>query len=270
MIKFFRKIRQNLLSDGKTGKYFKYAIGEIVLVMVGILLAVQVNNWNIDKNNSKQEVALLSQLENEYEENLKEVNEKIEMRFAILSSINELFSYIDNGIEGVPLDTIRLHITRTFKNPTFDGPDGVIQEILNSGKLYLIQNPELKIHLSNWKNTVQKVVEEEQLLVTHNTTYYYEYCRQNFNQRKMRGNSSEDELMNVYRLSDNKTTDDFKITGENSESEYRKYLNDITISNYLLWSNAYCRNANIQSIGLKEKIEQILGIIRTELKNKSE
>ena len=46
MIKFFRKIRQNLLSEGKTIKYLKYAIGEIVLVMIGILLALQVNNWN--------------------------------------------------------------------------------------------------------------------------------------------------------------------------------------------------------------------------------
>ena len=46
MIKFFRKIRQTLLSEGKTGKYFKYAIGEIVLVVIGILIALQVNNWN--------------------------------------------------------------------------------------------------------------------------------------------------------------------------------------------------------------------------------
>jgi len=46
MIKFFRKIRQNLLSEGKTGKYIKYAIGEIVLVVIGILIALQINNWN--------------------------------------------------------------------------------------------------------------------------------------------------------------------------------------------------------------------------------
>jgi hypothetical protein len=46
MIKFFRKIRQNLLMENKTGKYFKYAIGEIVLVVVGILIALQINNWN--------------------------------------------------------------------------------------------------------------------------------------------------------------------------------------------------------------------------------
>lgn len=46
MLTFFRKIRAALLAEGKTGKYVKYAIGEIVLVMVGILLALQVNNWN--------------------------------------------------------------------------------------------------------------------------------------------------------------------------------------------------------------------------------
>ena len=46
MIKFFRKIRQNLLIKNKTGKYFKYAIGEIVLVVIGILIALNVNNYN--------------------------------------------------------------------------------------------------------------------------------------------------------------------------------------------------------------------------------
>lgn len=46
MIKFFRHLRQRLLSEGKTGKYFKYAIGEIILVVIGILIALQINNWN--------------------------------------------------------------------------------------------------------------------------------------------------------------------------------------------------------------------------------
>ena len=46
MIKFFRKIRQQLLSEGNTGKYLKYAVGEIVLVVIGILIALQINNWN--------------------------------------------------------------------------------------------------------------------------------------------------------------------------------------------------------------------------------
>ena len=54
MIKFFRKIRQSLLSQGKTGKYLKYAIGEIVLVVIGILIALQLNNVNENRKNIAQ------------------------------------------------------------------------------------------------------------------------------------------------------------------------------------------------------------------------
>jgi len=60
MIKFFRKIRQNLLSEGKTAKYLKYAIGEIVLVVIGILIALQLNNANENwkKEELRQELLL--------------------------------------------------------------------------------------------------------------------------------------------------------------------------------------------------------------------
>ena len=46
MLKFFRNIRKNLISNGKTVNYLKYAIGEIILVVIGILIALQINNWN--------------------------------------------------------------------------------------------------------------------------------------------------------------------------------------------------------------------------------
>jgi hypothetical protein len=54
MIKFFRRIRQGLLIEGRTSKYFKYAIGEIILVVIGILIALQINNWNEAKKQDKQ------------------------------------------------------------------------------------------------------------------------------------------------------------------------------------------------------------------------
>jgi tetratricopeptide (TPR) repeat protein len=58
MIKFFRKIRQKLLTENKFSKYLLYAIGEIVLVMVGILLALQVNNWNELRKKEEAEIQL--------------------------------------------------------------------------------------------------------------------------------------------------------------------------------------------------------------------
>jgi len=64
MIKFFRNIRKNLVKAGKTTKYFKYAIGEIVLVVVGILIALQINNWNEVKKIKTLETKILKELHN--------------------------------------------------------------------------------------------------------------------------------------------------------------------------------------------------------------
>ena len=57
MIKFFRHIRRSLIQKNQMGKYFKYAIGEILLVVIGILIALQINNWNEDRKLKKEERA---------------------------------------------------------------------------------------------------------------------------------------------------------------------------------------------------------------------
>jgi len=62
MIKFFRKIRYDLMEKNKTGKYFKYAIGEIILVVVGILIALQINNWNENRIKDIKETKILNTL----------------------------------------------------------------------------------------------------------------------------------------------------------------------------------------------------------------
>ena len=74
MIKIFRKIRQNLLLDGKTGKYFKYAIGEILLVVIGILIALNINNWNEQKKNEAKIVNILEEIQNDILLNLIQAN----------------------------------------------------------------------------------------------------------------------------------------------------------------------------------------------------
>ena len=74
MIKFFRRIRQNLLMENKTGKYFKYAIGEIVLVMIGILLALQVNNWNENRLNNIAVKTYLNKLIQDFTDEQESLN----------------------------------------------------------------------------------------------------------------------------------------------------------------------------------------------------
>ena len=71
MIKFFRKIRYDLMEKNKTGKYLKYAIGEIVLVVIGILIALQINNYDIQKQDEKIEQIYLLALQNEFKNNIE-------------------------------------------------------------------------------------------------------------------------------------------------------------------------------------------------------
>ena len=62
MIKLFRKIRYDLMNQNKTSKYFKYAIGEILLVVIGILIAIQLNEWRHENSNTKQKQIVLKSL----------------------------------------------------------------------------------------------------------------------------------------------------------------------------------------------------------------
>ena len=69
MLKFFRRIRRKLADDNKPIKYFRYAIGEIVLVVIGILIALQVNNWNQKRIDRNKETIILKELHEEFKKN---------------------------------------------------------------------------------------------------------------------------------------------------------------------------------------------------------
>ena len=74
MIRFFRSIRHGLINEGKTSKYFRYAIGEIVLVVFGILIALQVNNWNIERAEAKLEQEYLQRILVEIERDVEGIH----------------------------------------------------------------------------------------------------------------------------------------------------------------------------------------------------
>jgi len=73
MIKFFRHIRQNLLNEGKTTKYFKYAIGEIILVVIGILIALSINNWNEERKTKNTINGIYAIVKSDLESDVKKI-----------------------------------------------------------------------------------------------------------------------------------------------------------------------------------------------------
>jgi len=112
MIKFFRKIRQKLLSENKFSKYLIYAIGEIVLVVIGILIALSINNWNQNRLKKKQVDTYLKSIVTDlksdiivYERNLKSFDKHIENISQILNS---------NDYKQLKVDSIYTLVNRTW------------------------------------------------------------------------------------------------------------------------------------------------------------
>src|SRR6056297_3325216 len=145
MIKFFRKIRQKLLTENKLSKYFLYAIGEIILVVFGILIALQINNWNERQKDFAKEQLILKQLRSEYTSNLNQLDEKILMRNEGLVACNILLNQIDNP-QLVNADEFYKSIWQIVRDPTFDP---IVNDIIGSEKMRLIQDQKLVELLSN-------------------------------------------------------------------------------------------------------------------------
>ena len=107
MIKFFRRIRQRLLSENKFSKYLIYAIGEIALVMIGILLALQVNNWNEHQKDKVTEQKLLNALQEDLLVNIDRLNKDIKLEQRTINQANKIIKHLDERKPYMPsLDLI--------------------------------------------------------------------------------------------------------------------------------------------------------------------
>ena len=98
MIKFFRHIRKKLISENHMGKYFKYAIGEILLVVIGILIALSINNWNENRKLQNSETKLLTDLLDELEFSYKEISEAMRNNTSLLNQYKTISRAIENDV----------------------------------------------------------------------------------------------------------------------------------------------------------------------------
>ena len=149
MIKFFRRIRQRLLSGNKFSKYLLYAIGEIILVVIGILIALQINNWNEDRQAAIQERLYLNRL-------LIENNEDLE-------TFGSIIAFLNDGIVTIESLSIALKSDSTNDSavvaaayayfetgsifPIFSSSTSTFDDLSSTGNLKIIRNSGLRDNL---------------------------------------------------------------------------------------------------------------------------
>lgn len=157
MIKFFRKIRQKLLSENRFSKYFIYAVGEIVLVVIGILIALSINNWNEERKAKTLEVKLLKDLVLEMKQN-KSLLEDAKIRHNAHDSISTVI--LEQKTELAPAIYLQ-HVVFTTYFATTDFVNGNVESILSEHGPSIISNDTLKEFVTTWKEMANDITENE-------------------------------------------------------------------------------------------------------------
>lgn len=149
MIRFFRTIRQSLINEGKTQKYLKYAIGEIVLVVIGILIALQINNWNETRKAGLKERQLLDNLQIEFTDNLAEldsVSKNVNTVIASLETVFECFGKTEAHLN-ISLDSL---LSAALDSPSWRPSEYLLNNLSSSGSIADLKNERLKLLLYKW------------------------------------------------------------------------------------------------------------------------
>ena len=186
MIKFFRKIRYDLMEKNKTGKYLLYAFGEVILVVIGILIALSINNWNEERKDNLQRTTLLVNLKSEYLINLEEIDNRIQtvdttLKYA--TSVIKLMTPDYETLDEVEVTKNLINVISWFT--TYDESSGALQDIINNNKLGLIKVDSLRLSLASWKQKVDNVKEREARCINLLQNHLMPYVYKNFATLKM-------------------------------------------------------------------------------------
>jgi hypothetical protein len=262
MIKFFRHIRKSLLMENKTEKYLKYAIGEIILVVIGILIALSINNWNEGRKDKLKEQTILVQLKEEYNANLQQLDTKMQLRKKIVLSGLILLRYM-NAPELVQRDSVMFHLSNVIFDPTFDP---IQNDLISSGNIRLIRKEKLRRLLSNWSSDVVAVQEQEQV----NQMHVHEIMLPLFNNigisrdvlNVLWGNLDD----SFWLLDDN--TDNFDLVLRPSFNKIRAkdILTNKKLEGVVANAISYNNVCNLESQSLRNRIIEILELIKNESK----
>ncbi|MBC2839709.1 DUF6090 family protein [Robiginitalea sp. SC105] len=240
MIAFLRKIRQRLLAGNQFSKYLLYAIGEIALVVIGILIALAVNNWNEERVRERRELESLAFLKAEFDGNLQKLRINRDKHHSRLAAINDLlFSDLANR-ELPEIDSLyRLAFYSWTYNPSFS----TYTSLVSSGKLNDFSNDSLKIRISAFRDLVADYQEDEENLWNHSRDQLF-----------------VQEVLNTGMLSENKFNLRPRTPAElrDDKSGYLEFFNDPESRNSLTLAVLHLKLINEEGDVLLKELQELL------------
>jgi len=164
MMKFFNHIRRKLAAENKVMAYLRYAIGEILLVVIGILIALQINSWNQSRLESIDEKIILSNLHDEFINNKIELKKSIQIYEGAMQGNKMLMSLIGSDeakLQKYNLDSL---FFESLPSTKIIFSDNAIKNIIQSGRLNIIKDPKIVHLMYEWEALVILIKERENTL----------------------------------------------------------------------------------------------------------
>jgi hypothetical protein len=143
VFRLFSSIRQSLLAENRTLKYLKYAVGEVLLVMIGILLALSVNNWNEDKKLERQRSELIENLKSDFQANkerLEMVTTDIEL---IKEGLERLLANATVENSSLTVEELKVLAFNVIPNNQFEPSLGFYRSAISTGSIVLLKGSQL-------------------------------------------------------------------------------------------------------------------------------
>jgi len=164
VIKFFRNIRKKLITENqsviKNTNYFKYAIGEIILVVIGILIALQINNWNEERKSVKKEYEIMTNLAEDFKNNLESLEKSLGTVYpSWIQKYKKVISHFGFKADQIT-EEMRADMSWTgyYKTKIVDGS---LNSILSSEKLELLRDSKLKNMLTSYPAIIEDFKNKE-------------------------------------------------------------------------------------------------------------
>ncbi|HPF51535.1 MAG TPA: DUF6090 family protein [Draconibacterium sp.] len=164
MLRLFRKIRLKLFRENKVSHYMLYALGEIILIVIGILIAMEIGNWNEQRKIRQLELVYLQGLQSEFEQSLNKLQTLIEVNKSVYEDAKKIADYITTGYFPEEQHLSILIFNAFSREQAYNPNNSLLNEIISAGYLKNITNPELRRELSSWESVIQGIHRQEATL----------------------------------------------------------------------------------------------------------
>jgi len=148
-----------MLTENKFSKYLIYAIGEIVLVVIGILIALSINNWNQERIQKLEEQSIVKNIHTEYLQNKAIIKRRIEENELCEAALRQLMNNIGKDEDYLKKQNVDSLLFYAFDPPIFRPSENTISGLIQSGRLELLQNQELVNLIYNWGRTMKALTD---------------------------------------------------------------------------------------------------------------